>query len=62
MLLSVYAVIATVVAVVAIIKAVKWKIATRAITLFCKEKFRSPTKEEIADCTKRAADNTIKFK
>ena len=30
MFLSVYAVIATVVAVVAIIKAVKWKIATRA--------------------------------
>lgn len=62
MFVSVYAVIATVVAVVAIIKAVKWKIATRAITLFYKEKFRAPTKEEIADCTKRAADNTIKFK
>lgn len=47
MLLSVYAVIATVVAVVAIIKAVKWKIATRAITLFCKEKFRSPLKKKL---------------
>lgn len=53
MFLSVYAVIATVVAVVAIIKPVKWKIATRAITLFCKEKFRSPTKYRSRTSTKR---------
>ena len=35
MALTIYAVVATVVAVVAIIKAVKWKIATRAMVVYC---------------------------
>lgn len=60
--MGIYALIITVIAVVAIVNSIKWKIATRALTLFCKEKFREPTDKEIADCTKRAADKTLKFK
>lgn len=52
----------TAIAIILVIKVIKWKIATRAITLFCKEKFREPTDKEIADCTKRAASKTLKFK
>lgn len=43
MALTIYAVVATVVAVVAIIKAVKWKIATRAMVVYCMKNFRIPT-------------------
>ena len=43
MALTIYAVVATVVAVVAIIKAVKWKIATRAMVVYCTKNFRIPT-------------------
>ena len=52
MFLTVYAVIATAVAVVAIIKAVKWKIATRTMVAYCKKNFKIPTDKELADCSK----------
>ena len=54
MALTIYAVVATVVAVVAIIKAVKWKIATRAMVVYCTKNFRIPTDKELADCSKEA--------
>lgn len=60
--MPIYATAITVIAIILVIKAVKWKIATRAITLFCKEKFREPTDKEIVDYTKRAADKTLKLK
>ena len=59
--MGIYALTITVIAIVFIVKSIKWKIATRALTLFCKEKFREPTEKEIADCSKRAADKTLKF-
>lgn len=62
MFLCIYAIIVTIIAIGFILNSFKWKIATRAITLFCKEKFREPTNEEVADYTKRAAGNTMKFK
>jgi hypothetical protein len=62
MFLTVYAVIATAVAVVAIIKAVKWKIATRTMVAYCKKNFKIPTDKELADCSKEAAGKTIRFK
>jgi hypothetical protein len=61
MALTIYAVVATV-AVVAIIKAVKWKIATRAMVVYCTKNFRIPTDKELADCSKEAAGKTIRFK
>ena len=61
MFLTVYAVVVTVVAIVAIIKAVKWKIATRTMVVYCKKNFRIPTNKELADCSKEAADKTIRF-
>lgn len=60
--MEIYALIITIIAVVAIVNSIKWKIATRALTLFCKENFRVPTDKEIADCSKRAVDKTLKFK
>lgn len=60
MALTIYAVVATVVAVV--IKAVKWKIATRAMVVYCTKNFRIPTDKELADCSKEAAGKTIRFK
>lgn len=62
MALTIYAVVATVVAVVAIIKAVKWKTATRAMFIYCMKNFRMPTYKEFADCSKEAAGKTIRFK
>lgn len=62
MALTIYAVVATVIAVVAIIKAVKWKIATRAMVVYCTKNFRIPTDKELADCSKEAAGKTIRFK
>lgn len=62
MALTIYAVVVTVVAVVAIIKAVKWKIATRAMVVYCMKNFRIPTDKELADCSKEAAGKTIRFK
>lgn len=62
MALTIYAVVATVVAVVAIIKAVKWKIATRTMVAYCKKNFKIPTDKELADCFKEAAGKTIRFK
>ncbi len=62
MALTIYAVVATVVAVVAIIKAVKWKIATRAMVVYCTKNSRIPTDKELADCSKEAAGKTIRFK
>jgi hypothetical protein len=62
MALTIYAVVATVVAVVAIIKAVKWKIATRTMVAYCKKNFKIPTDKELADCSKEAAGKTIRFK
>lgn len=57
----VYAVL--VVALIAsIINAFRWKIATRALTLFCQEQLRAPTDAEIADYTKRAASKIIRGK
>ena len=58
--MTIYAIIITTIAIYLAIKVLKWKIATRAIILFCKEKFREPTDKEIADCTKRAASKTFK--
>lgn len=60
--LPIYATAITAIAIILSIKVMKWKIATRAITLFCKENFREPTDKEIADYTERAADKTFKFK
>lgn len=62
MFLGIYAIIVTIIAIRFIINSFKWKLATRTIILFCKEKFREPTDEEVADYTKRAAGNTMKFK
>lgn len=62
MVLCIYAIAISAIAIKFIISSIKWKIATRALTLFCKEKFREPTEEEIADCSKRATDNTVKIK
>lgn len=62
MALTIYAAVATVVAVVAIIKAVKWKIATRTMVVYCTKNFRIPTDKELADCSKEAAGKTIRFK
>lgn len=60
--MGIYALIVTVIAIAFIVKSIKWKIAARALMLFCKEKFREPTEKEIADCSKKAADKTLKFK
>lgn len=60
--MAIYATAITAIAIILAINVMKWKIATRAITLFCKEKFREPTNKEIADYTKRAAGKTFKFK
>lgn len=62
MFLGIYAIIVTIIAIGFIINSFKWKRATRTITLFCIEKFREPTDEEVADYTRRAAGNTMKFK
>lgn len=61
MALTIYAVVATVVAVVAIIKAVKWKIATRAMVVYCTKNFRIPTDKELARLLQRSRrqDNKI---
>lgn len=58
----IYALIVTAVAVIFIINSFKWKIAARAVTLFCKENFREPTDKEIADYSKKAADKSLRFK
>ncbi len=58
--MEIYAILVTIIAVVALFKSIKWKIATRAIALFCIEKFRKPTDEEIADYSKRAASKMLK--
>lgn len=51
--MEIYAVSVTIIAIVLAISMFKWRISTRAIILFCIEKFRQPTDKEIADCTKR---------
>ena len=43
------------------ISAIKWYIATLSITYFCIDKFREPTKEEIADYTKKAVGKMFKL-
>ena len=58
----IYALIATAAAIMFAINSFKWKIATRAVTLFCKENFREPTDKEIADYSKKAADKSLRFK
>lgn len=58
--MTIYAIVITVIAAIFALCSLKWKIATRALTLFCKEKFREPTKNEIADYSKRAAGKTFK--
>lgn len=58
----IYSIIMTVLAVVFAVMALKWKIATHAITYFCISKFRQPTDEEIADCSKKAIGKMFKFK
>lgn len=60
--MEIYAIVVTIIAVVALFKSIKWKIATRAITLFCVEKFRKPTDEEIADCSKRTISKMLKMR
>lgn len=62
----IYALVATAVAVAAIITAIKaiitaikWELAARTIMLFCKEKYREPTDEEVADYTKRTVGKTL---
>ena len=52
--MKIYAIFVTLVSVILILAVVKWKIATIAITYFCKENFREPTDEEIADYAKKA--------
>lgn len=58
----IYALISTAAAIMFAINSFKWKIATRAVTLFCKENFREPTDKEIADYSKKAADKSLRFK
>lgn len=58
----VYSIIITVLAVIFAVLALKWKISTHAITYFCVNKFRAPTSEEIADCSKKAIGKMFKFK
>ncbi len=58
--MEIYAFVTTVIAVIFIVLTLKWKIITRAIVLFCIEKFRKPTDEEIADCTKRTINKMLR--
>lgn len=51
--MEIYAVSVTIIAILLAILVFKWKISTKAIILFCIEKFRQPTDKEIADCIKR---------
>lgn len=52
--MEIYATIVTVVAVVLLYLVLKWKIITKAITLFCRKKFREPTYVEIEFYIKEA--------
>ena len=50
----IYSIAITVIAIIVIAKCCKWKIAARAITFFCMDKFREPTQEEITKYTQLA--------
>lgn len=58
----IYAIVVTVIAIILAVIALKWKISTGAITLFCIENFRKPTDEEIADCTKHTISKMFGIK
>lgn len=58
----IYSIIMTIIALILAIIALKWKIATHAITYFCVSKFREPTDEEIADCSKKAISEMFHIK
>lgn len=58
----IYAIAVTVIAIILAIKAIKWKVAFRAMSLFCLENFRKPTDKEIADCSKRAVSRMMGVK
>lgn len=57
-----YSIIMTIIALVLAIIALKWKIATRAVTYFCMKYFRQPTDEQIADCSKKAISDMFHIK
>ena len=60
--MTVYSIIVSVIALILAVIALKWKIAARAITFFCVTRFRKPTDEEIADCSKEAVSNILHIK
>lgn len=46
---------------ISVITALKWKISTRALVWFCKDKSIEPTDEEIADYTKKVVGKMFKL-
>ncbi len=60
--MAIYAIVVTLIAVALWIRCFLYKKALRAVTLFAKEQYREPTKEEISNYTKRAVAETFKPK
>lgn len=56
----IYSIIITIAAVIFAISALKWKIATRTMIMFCKNKFREPTAEETVECSKQVIRRMFK--
>lgn len=57
----IYAVAMTALCIFLLALYLKWRIATKAVVLFCKEKFRNPTEKEIADYSKMAIGKMFKI-
>ena len=54
-MMTVYALIISILLIISVIMALKWKISTHALIWFCKDKLVEPTEKEIADYTRKAA-------